>query len=366
MHCRHFLSTDMLKAVIDLLAQNKFNVFHWHIVDSESFPYASKSVPELAKGAFSPKHQYSIQDIKDIVEFGRLHGIRILPEIDTPGHVASWGRGVPKLLARCFDDNGTETFDRNIFDVTQDAVLWDVLDALFKEVFELFPEKFVHLGADEAAFWTRECWENNPNISTFMQRYNINTTDELQQWYLTKLLSLLRNQKEGKKKKYIIWQELFDYGRAPEDVIVQVWKGSTPHTQMESIKNVTGAGHFALLSSCWYLDVQRGSVDWSQHYNCDPTSFVGSVVQKKLVLGGEAALWGEWVDESNLIPRLFPRASAVAERLWSFIEEPIEINKVWPRLYEMQCRMAARGFPAEPGNGPGFCENEYKAKLPWL
>ncbi len=50
---RHYLSTGQIKRIIDALPMNKFNKLHWHIVDSQSFPFDSPSEPELVKGAFN-------------------------------------------------------------------------------------------------------------------------------------------------------------------------------------------------------------------------------------------------------------------------------------------------------------------------
>ncbi|VIO88168.1 Glycosyl hydrolase family 20, catalytic domain containing protein [Brugia malayi] len=360
---RHYLSVNVIKANIELMAQNKFNTFHWHIVDIESFPYQSEVIPELIKGAYTPNHIYTISQIKDIIDYGRLRGIRVLPEFDTPGHMKSWGIGVKDLLTKCYHSNGSlyQNFE-NLLDPTNSNT-WDVLSALFQEVFAVFPENYVHLGGDEAEYWFTECWTLNPTIRQFMEIYGLKDGPSIQAWYFSKFVPLLHSLKFGKNKKFLVWQEVISGANLTinmtrnDNLIAHIWKNT------RDIEYATKLGYYVILSACWYLDLITSTADWKLYYSCDPQDFNGTEAQKHLVIGGEAALWGEWVDESNVIPRLWPRASAVAERLWSSVETK-SIEKAWPRLYEMQCRMASQGYPVQPTEGPGYCENEYKIQLP--
>lgn len=76
---------DVLRTV-EAMAMNKVNVFHWHVTDSHSFPLVLPSEPVLAeKGAYGPHMVYTPEDVKTVVEFGLDRGVRVLPEIDSPG-----------------------------------------------------------------------------------------------------------------------------------------------------------------------------------------------------------------------------------------------------------------------------------------
>ena len=92
------------------MAFNKFNVLHWHIVDSQSFPYESYTFPDLSRkvwqhnlalfdfdhsgmitlqGAYDPNHVYTQLDVAALIDYAKQHGVRVIPEFDTPVE-SSW------------------------------------------------------------------------------------------------------------------------------------------------------------------------------------------------------------------------------------------------------------------------------------
>ncbi|CAL8281866.1 unnamed protein product [Gadus morhua 'NCC'] len=347
---RHFLPIKVILANLEAMSMNKFNVFHWHIVDDPSFPYLSRTFPQLSQmGAYQPyTHVYTPGDVKMIIEFARLRGIRVVPEFDTPGHTQSWGKGQKDLLTPCYSGStpsGTFGPVNPILNTT-----YDFMNLLFKEISEVFPDAYVHLGGDEVDF---NCWKSNPDIQKWMDEHGLGKDyAKLESFYIQKLLGIVAATKKGS----MIWQEVFDNGvKLPADAVVNVWMGSGLQGEMF---NVTAAGFTTILSAPWYLDYISYGQDWQRYYKAEPLDFKGSDAQNKLVIGGEACLWGEFVDSTNLTPRLWPRASAVGERLWS-AKDVTDINDAYSRLSKHRCRMVERGIPAEP-LFTSFCRHEYK------
>jgi hypothetical protein len=85
---------------------------------------------------------------------------------------------------------------------------------------------------------------------------------------------------------------------------------------------------------------------WVEMYSVDPTENV-SRAQASQVLGGEACMWMEQVSSLSIHERIWPRASAVAERLWS----PATVNdssEAAQRLARFRCRLASDGLPVGP------------------
>lgn len=347
---RHFIPKRILLQNMDALAYNKFNVFHWHIVDDQSFPYQSMKFPQLSEqGAYNPRtHIYSATDIAEVVEYGRQRGIRVIPEFDTPAHTFSWGRGVPQIMTQCFAKNGQVVPNWHGPLNPLLATTYVFLKELFQEVMGLFQDDSLHLGGDEVTF---NCWKSNPEIRAFVERQGFDGDyRKLLNYYFLGLFNLLKAADRG--RKFIVWQEVFDDGvRLPPGTIVQIWKDNAA----QEMSAVTQLGYRAILSTKWYLNSVLSSSDWKRFYKVEPLAFTGSEEQKRLVIGGEACLWGEQVDGSNLMSRLWPRAAAVAERLWSHqtVNNPEEATG---RLVEHTCRLQMRGINAEPQNGPNYCK----------
>ena len=101
-----------------------------------------------------------------------------------------------------------------------------------------------------------------------------------------------------------------------------------------------------------------GSNTWTRIYSYNHTMDLSTDEQRNLVIGGELVLWGEYVDDLNIFPSLYPRASAGAERLWSTVDT-IDTNEAVKRLFIQRCRMVNRGYNIGPVQPSGYCDQIY-------
>ncbi|XP_021348205.1 uncharacterized protein LOC110447083 [Mizuhopecten yessoensis] len=364
---RHFLFKDTIFDVLEAMSQNKMNVLHWHIVDDQSFPYQSKVYPDLSdKGAYHPTFVYTHEDLDEIIEYGRMRGIRIMPEFDTPGHTYSWGLSRPDLLTQCYQGTHPVNGYLGPLDPSKNET-YRFLKNLFNEVLHVFKDEYIHLGGDEVPM---TCWSSNPevlqllnkldgkpdepinlqNVDPYMYSYDIRKVLEFYEKRLTQdLKEIGRRRKNG--VRFVMWQEIMNNNvQLPNDTIIQIWQGD-----MGDVQRAIDMGYNTIYSTCWYLDLIEYGVKWPKYYNCDPAdTSMGYQIDEKKVLGGEACMWAEYVDNENVMTTLWPRASAVAERLWSS-KDVKDVDAAGKRLSEHRCRMLSRGLPVGMISGPDYC-----------
>ncbi|XP_049877247.1 beta-hexosaminidase subunit beta-like [Pectinophora gossypiella] len=341
---RHFISVPNILMTLDAMAMNKMNVFHWHIVDDQSFPYQSDALPDLSDfGAYFPTMVYTRSNIKTIIDYATKRGIRVIPEFDVPGHTSSWGNAYPDLLTQCYDDDLKVVGLGPMHPLRK--ITYDLLEQLFLELRRTFPEKYFHIGGDEVD-WA--CWLSNPEIREFIVKNKLTSADEVYSIFMQKVIELL-----GNNTVPIVWQEVYDHGvPLPNNTLVQIWK----YEHVDAMTRALMDNMQILVSADWYLDYLMNN--FRALYESDPRTQVAprlldqSLLQN--IVGGEACMWSEKVDDRNVISRVWPRASAVAEVLWSKTNGSISYS-VLHRAEEHACRMIRRGVHAEPPAGPGFC-----------
>lgn len=348
---RHYLPVTEIMRIIDTLPMSKFNVLHWHIVDAQSFPMNPPSAPRLIEGAYSSQATYSMADIESLVKYGTDRGVRVLLEIDVPGHAASWTKGYPNVMADCFvkysyniNDFALDPTKEDTYSLLQ-GVLHDAADATSVSG----NNGLLHIGGDEVVYG---CWNNDTGILDYMSEHSMDT-DELLMMFVERADEMLRDMKVTP----VHWEEVFKAGAAcgkqlnPSDgAIFEVW------TNKEQIQSIVQAGFpvIAAPSDVWYLD--HADNTWSVMYNYDPVTGL-SESEASLIIGGEVAMWGEHVDESNIESIVYPRAAAVGERLWSpsYVTDQDDAQT---RLEIHRCRIKQRGFHPSALD-PGYCATTY-------
>jgi hexosaminidase len=81
------------------------------------------------------------------------------------------------------------------------------------------------------------------------------------------------------------------------------------------------------------------------------------------VLGGEAAMWGEQADASDLDRAVWPRAAAIGERLWTPLAR-LSNASAQLRLGNFRCLLNARGIGAsELGQMAAATDKQTGAKV---
>ncbi|XP_048242293.1 beta-hexosaminidase subunit beta-like isoform X2 [Haliotis rufescens] len=335
----HFLHPTTIKKNLEAMEHNKLNVLHWRLVDDQSFPWVSKAYPDLSNRS-SKRETYNAADIAGIVEFARQRGIRVVPELDSPGHTASWRNGVPDVMINCADNNSQQVLDVSI------NITYTVLRGLWDDMLTTFPGRYVHLGGDEVPTL---CWAKSKDVAIFMEREKIKDYGELQN-YFTRRLSSIVNQLDS-NRKLVFWQDVLDSGISiDERAVIQIWK---PNPKAATTLAVS-RGHRVIYSSPWCLNYVTSGMDWAMLYLADPLEHTVGATEEEVVMGGEACVSGEHAVDSSLLQTVWSRASAMAERMWSD-RNVRNVPEAQVRLEEQRCRMIRRRIPISPLNEPSSC-----------
>lgn len=246
---RHFIPLNDIKRQIDGMAAAKLNVLHWHLTDDQGWRFTSKRYPKLTQLA-SDGQFYTPDQMREIVRYAADRGIRVVPEIDMPGHASAIAVAYPELMSA----PGPYEMERHwgvlkpVLDPTKEAT-YTFAEAMVSELAAIFPDPYLHIGGDEV---DDSQWKQNTAIQKFMRDNKLTDSHALQAYFNRKLETIL----EKHHRQMVGWDEIF-HPDLPKSILIQSWQGQ------DALGQVAEKGYKGILSTGFYLDQPQST---AYHY----------------------------------------------------------------------------------------------------
>ncbi|BDD12123.1 beta-N-acetylhexosaminidase (plasmid) [Fulvitalea axinellae] len=335
---RHFFSKAYVKKFIDYMALYKFNKFHFHLTDDQGWRLEIKQYPELTEeGAYRIESTHDVvcnerakedetfvitkelfterngktmyggfytqEDMKEMIAYAQARNITIIPEIDMPGHFKA---AVDAYGVSCTGKGSWSGFSSPLCAGKEEA--FTLVENILTEVCELFPSEYIHIGADEV---NKSYWEKCPKCQKRIKEEKLEDEHELQAYFVHRVEKFLN----GKGKKMIGWDEILEGGMS-KTATMMYWRGwvkDAPKKAVEQGNNVI----MTPTSHC-YFDYQQNAGSLEHVYGFDPVAEDIPAEAAKLIQGGQANLWTEWIpSEDRMDYMAMPRMIALAEAVWT-------------------------------------------------
>lgn len=337
---RHFFSIEYIQKLIDRMALYKLNKLHLHLTDDQGWRIEIKAYPELTEQgawrtfdkndsscmeksvenpdmAIDQSHitqrngktvyggYYTQQELKDLVAYAAARYIDIVPEIDMPGHMMAAIHAFPELSCVGGSTWG-ELFSTPICPCKEST--YTFAENVFKEVMDIFPSEYIHLGADEV---DRKTWEESAVCKELMKSEGLKTSAELQSYFVKRMEQFFHEH----GRKLIGWDEILEGGISPT-ANVMYWRSWVKGAPVEAARH---GNHVVMCPvNGFYFDNEPGPNSLRQIYEFHVISDELTEAQSKFIIGAQANLWTERVPSENRADYLyFPRLLALSELVWS-------------------------------------------------
>lgn len=330
---RHFFSKEFILKMLDILAYYKINVFHFHLADTGGWRIEMDGYPNLTKmtayrpavdlgewwgmrNVFCSKEEknayggyYTKNEIREIVQYARVRHITVIPEIDMPGHSRDVLCAYPELACE-----GKNYLNSNELCIGKEET-FQFCEHMLKEIMELFPSRYIHIGGDEA---NRNIWNTCPLCKKRMEDEHLQDVAGLQNYFTNRIEQFLN----AHGRTMIGWDEILD-GEIPKRAVVMSWR-----EEVDGSGEALRRGHTVIMAptSHCYLDYYQdtpytqpkafGYIPLEKTYSFEPVPC--RTVDSSLIWGVQGNLWTEHIPTASHAEYMaFPRILAIAEVGWT-------------------------------------------------
>jgi hexosaminidase len=336
---RHFFSVTEIKKMLDAMGYLKLNVFHWHLTDDQGWRLEIKKYPKLTTISawrdssivgtmdggkpytFDGKRTggfYTQNQAREVVKYAADRGIAVIPEIEMPGHATAALAAYPELGngAASYQVPGYYGVHRTIFNPGEGT--FEFLQNVLREVMEIFPSKYIHVGGDEVP---KDEWKASAMAQQLISKNKLGNENHLQSWFISRIEKFLN----ASGRNLIGWDEILEGGLAPNATVMS-WRGEEGGIEAARLKHqvVMTPGNYMYIDRYQSKDNQTeplaigGLLTLQTVYNYHPVPAMLKAEEQKYIMGVQANMWTEYVSNNNKLEyTVFPRLLAVAEVGWT-------------------------------------------------
>lgn len=339
---RHFVTADSVRQFIDMLALHNINRFHWHLTDDQGWRIEIKKYPLLTQigskraqtviGHNSGKYDgkpyggfYTQQQIRDIVKYAADRYITIVPEIDLPGHMQAALAAYPDMGCT---GGPYEVWQKwgvsdNVLCAGNDKTL-TFIDNVLKEITQLFPSKYIHVGGDECP---KTQWQKCPKCQARIKALNLEAKDghsaeeRLQSYIITHASNYLKSL----GRNTIGWDEILEGGLA-EGATVMSWRGESGGIAAAKQHHDVVMTPNSYLYFDYYQSLDKaneplaigGYLPLETVYSYEPMPKELTADEARHIIGVQANIWTEYMPTFKQMQYMaLPRMAALSEVQWS-------------------------------------------------
>ena len=247
---RNFTAPENLKKLVDIFASYKLNVLHFHFCDDEAWRLEIPGLEELTAvgsrrghttdesqclypcydGGYDPDAKtvgngyYSREEFIDLLKYAAERHVRIVPEIESPGHARAAivsmkarynkyfetdpGKATEYILSEPEDTSryvSVQYYTDNVMNVALPST-YRFMEKVIQELNAMYQEaglslSTVHLGGDEVP---RGVWMGSPKCQELMKEKGMTKAHDLSEYFITQMADVM--QKNG--LKFSGWQEV--------------------------------------------------------------------------------------------------------------------------------------------------------------
>mmetsp|Transcript_28681 Transcript_28681/g.69902 ORF Transcript_28681/g.69902 Transcript_28681/m.69902 type:complete len:566 (-) Transcript_28681:167-1864(-) len=269
-----------LQECVEMAARAKFNVLHLRLTDDTGFllenPLVSGCADCKADQLEQNRQKYSDAELRQLVQYAFVRGVRIVPEVDLPGHAQGWG---PDLAMCC---PGARKWGIPL-KINQERT-YKAVESVLLQLNAIFPDPLIHLGGDE---FSAECFSRGENMACGQPDPNTCRGIENCLYYFEARLAAIV-QGLPKRREVIRWMDLVEshggHGVSPmimhpeiyKDTWGMSWRGYNEVLILAGMQEHWGtflprplSFPLILTSEQWYVPPHPDAKQKAQEFGCE-------------------------------------------------------------------------------------------------